>query len=152
VAIMQIFLAVPLPIYGTIWIIVIAFLIGYMPYGMRYAYVGMLQIHHELEEAAGVAGATPFQAFRRVVVPLLAPAVLSGWLFVFLLGARVLSVPILLAGPDSPMVAVAMYDLWTNGQSTELAAFGLAWTALMTVIAGAFYIVGRRSGAGVFGH
>ena len=151
VAIMQIFLAVPLPIYGTIWIIVIAFLIGYMPYGMRYAYVGMLQIHHELEEAAGVAGATPLQAFRRVVVPLLAPAVVSGWLFVFLLGARVLSVPILLAGPDSQMVAVAMYDLWTNGQGTELAAFGLVWTALMTVIASGFYVIGRRSGAGAFG-
>ena len=151
VAIMQIFLAVPLPIYGTIWIIVIAFLIGYMPYGMRYTYVGMLQIHRELEEAAGVAGATPLEGFRRIVVPLLAPAVLSGWLFIFLLGARVLSVPILLAGPDSQMVAVAMYELWTNGQGTELAAFGLVWTALMTVIATAFYVIGRRSGAGAFG-
>jgi len=49
------------------------------------------------------------------------------------------------------MVAVAMYELWTNGQGTELAAFGLVWTALMTVIATAFYVIGRRSGAGAFG-
>lgn len=152
VAVMEIFLVVPLPIYGTIWIIVIAFMIRYMPYGMRYTYVGMLQIHRELEEAAGVAGATPLEALRRVVVPLLAPAMLSGWLFVFLLGARVLSLPILLASPESQVVAVAMYDLWVNGQGTELAAFGLVWTALMTVIAGAFYLLGRRSGSGAFGH
>jgi iron(III) transport system permease protein len=145
VAVMQIFLRLPIPIYGTIWIIMWAFVIRYLPYGMRYSYAGMLQVHRELEEAAGVSGASQFEALRRVVVPLLTPALAAGWLFIFLLGARVLSLPILLAGPDSQTIAVAMYDLWTNGQGPELAALGLLWTVLMTAIAAAFHVFARRN-------
>jgi iron(III) transport system permease protein len=145
VAVMQIFLRLPIPIYGTIWIIMWAFVVRYLPYGMRYSYAGMLQVHRELEEAAGVAGASQFEALRRVVVPLLTPALAAGWLFIFLLGARVLSLPILLAGPNSQTIAVAMYDLWTNGQGPELAALGLLWTLLMTAIAAAFHIFARRN-------
>src|SRR5436853_111981 len=59
VAMMEISLRSPIPLYGTLWVIMLAFLIRYMPYGMRYAYAGVLQIHRELEEAAGVAGASP---------------------------------------------------------------------------------------------
>lgn len=149
-AVMQIWLTIPVPIYGTIWIIMIAYVIRYLPYGMRYSYSGMLQIHRELEEAAAVAGAGTFTTLRRIILPLLAPAVVSGWLFIFLLGARVLSLPILLAGPDSQMVAVAMFDLWSNGQGTELAAMGLLWSLVMTALASLFYFVSRRSG-GAYG-
>ena len=145
VAVMQLFLNSPIPFYGTIWIIMWAFVIRYLPYGMRYSYAGMLQIHRELEEAAGVAGATPFEALRRIVIPLLAPSIAAGWLFIFLLGARVLSLPILLAGPNSQTMAVAMYDLWTNGQGTELAALGLLWTLFMTAIASLYYVFTRRN-------
>ncbi|MHA1108445.1 MAG: ABC transporter permease, partial [Alphaproteobacteria bacterium] len=152
VAVMQIYLNIPLPIYGTIWILIIAFMIRYLPYGMRYSYAGMLQIHRELEEAAGVAGASQMTTLRRIIAPLLAPAVLSGWLFIFLLAARVLSLPILLASPDSQVVAVEMFDLYSNGQGTELAALGLVWTALMTVIATVFYVTARRSGASAYGN
>lgn len=152
VAVMQLYLAVPIPIYGTVWILIVAFVIRYLPYGMRYSYAGMLQIHHELEEAAGVCGATPLVTLRRIILPLLAPAVLSGWLFIFLLAARVLSLPILLAGPDSQVVAVEMFDLWTNGQGTELAALGLVWTAIMTVIASLFYYTARQSGSAAYGN
>ena len=59
VGVMQLFLTVPVGVYGTIWIIVWAFLINYLPYGVRYSYAGMLQVHRELEEAAAVAGASP---------------------------------------------------------------------------------------------
>ena len=152
VAVMQIYLNVPLPIYGTIWILIIAFMIRYLPYGMRYSYAGMLQIHHELEEAAGVAGASEMTILRRIIAPLLAPAILSGWLFIFLLAARVLSLPLLLSAPESQVVAVEMFDLWNNGQATELAALGLVWTAVMTAIATVFYYTARRTGAAAYGN
>jgi iron(III) transport system permease protein len=145
VAIMQVALALPLGIYGTLWILIFAFVVRYLPYGMRYSYAGVLQIHGELEEAASVAGAAPRTILRRVIAPLLAPAIAAGWLFIFLLAARVLSLPILLAGPNSQTIAVAMFDMWTNGQGTELAALGLSWTALMTAIACVFYVLSRRS-------
>jgi iron(III) transport system permease protein len=151
VGVMQFFLAMPIGVYGTIWIIAWAFAINYMPYGVRYSFAGMLQIHRELEEAAAVAGASPFAGFRRVVLPLLAPSVIAGWLFVFLLCSRVLALPVLLSGPSSQTMAVAMFDLWSNGQGPELAAVGLVWSLAMTAISIVFYVVARRSGAGVHG-
>ena len=145
VAMIQIYLAVPLAIYGTLWAFVIAFTIRYLPYGMRYAASGILQIHPELEEAASLAGSPLRTVLRRIIVPLATPALLAGWLFIFLVAARDLSLAVILASPSAQPVSVAMFDLWANGQGTELAAFGLVWTAIMTVIAAGFYMVGRRT-------
>jgi iron(III) transport system permease protein len=111
----------------------------------------MIQIHRELEEVASISGASPLTRLRRIVVPLLAPSLLAGFLFIFLLASRALSLPILLAGPRSQTMAVAMYDLWSNGQGTELAALGLLWNGLMAVIALIFYLLSRRSAGGAAG-
>ena len=150
VAMMELALRAPFPIYGTLWVIALGYLIRYMPYGMRYAYSGVLQIHRELEEAAGVAGAGTLGVLRRVVVPLLSPALMSAWLFIFLIASKELSMAVLLAGPGSQVMAVAMFDLWTNGQGGELSALGLLWTVLMTVFASVFYFLVRRQSAGAF--
>jgi iron(III) transport system permease protein len=151
IAVMQVFLRIPLPLYGTLAILVWAFVINYLPYGMRYSASGMLQIHRELEEAAAICGAPPLTRLWRIVAPLLAPALMAGWLFIFLMSARVLSLAILLAGPRSQTMAVAMFDLWGNGQGTELAALGLMWSLLMAMIASLFYVLARRSGMGALG-
>ncbi len=151
VGVMQFFLNMPIGVYGTVWIIVWAFTINYMPYGVRYSFAGMLQVHRELEEVAAVSGASPLLGFRRIVLPLLAPSLIAGWLFIFLLATRVLSLPVLLSGPSSQTMAVAMFDLWGNGQGPELAALGLLWSLLMTSIAVTFYLVARRSGTGIHG-
>ena len=145
VAMIQIYLSVPVAIYGTLWAFIIAFTIRFLPYGMRYAASGILQIHPELEEAAAIAGSPLRTALRRIVVPLATPALLAGWLFIFLVAARDLSLAVILASPKAQPVSVAMFDLWANGQGTELAAFGLVWTAIMTVIAAGFYLIGRRT-------
>ena len=151
IAVMQVFLRIPIPLYGTLGILIWAFVINYLPYGMRYCSSGMLQIHRELEEAAAICGASPLTRLRRIVAPLLAPALVAGWLFIFLMSTRVLSLAILLAGPRSQTMAVAMFDLWSNGQGTELAALGLMWSMLMAMIAVVFYLVARRSAAGALG-
>lgn len=151
VGVMQFFLNVPFGLYGTIWIIVWAFMINYIPYGVRYSYAGMLQVHRELEESAAISGASALTTFRRIVMPLLAPSVIAGWLFIFLLSTRVLSLPVLLAGPTSQTMAVAMFDLWGNGQGPELAALGLLWSLLMTAIALLFHFLAKRSGTGMYG-
>src|SRR5215467_13359447 len=151
IAVMQVFLRVPIPLYGTLGILIWAFVINYLPYGMRYCSSGMLQIHRELEEAAAICGASALTRLRRIVAPLLAPALVAGWLFIFLMATRVLSLAILLAGPSSQTMAVAMFDLWGNGQGTELAALGLMWSMLMALIAVVFYLVARRSAAGALG-
>ena len=147
IAVMQLFLHLPIPLYGTLGILIWAFVINYLPYGMRYSAAGMLQIHRELEESAEMCGASPLMRLRRIVAPLLAPALLAGWLFIFLMAARVLSLAILLSGPRSQTMAVTLFDLWTNGQGTELAALGLIWSMLMAMIAAIFYLLARRYAA-----
>ncbi len=145
-ALLRLYLVVPLPIYATLWILLIAYATRYMPYGMRYCQAGLVQIHHELEEAAYVSGASWWDAFRRVLLPLLSPAFWAGWIFVFLLSAKELSMSILLAGPQSQVVSVMMFDLWNNGQIVEVAAFGVLWTAALAVTAVAFFLLARRYG------
>jgi iron(III) transport system permease protein len=152
VAVMEVWLRVPLPVYGTLWIIGIAYVIRYMPFGMRYVYSAVLQLHRELEEAAGVAGAGMMTTLRRVVVPLLTPALIAGWLFIFLIANKELAIAVLLASPRSQVIAVAIFDQWVNGQGGELAAFGLIWTVLMTIIATLFFVVTRRGGVDVHGN
>jgi iron(III) transport system permease protein len=151
VALLNMSLRSPVPIYGTIWLISIAYLIRYLPYGMRYSYSGVLQLHKELEEAGVASGAGVLQVLTRIVVPLLSPSLVAGWLFIFLISSRELSIAILLAGPKSQVIAVSMFDLWQNGQAGELSALGLLWTLLMVLVASAFYLLERRQSAKTFG-
>ena len=148
---MDVALRSPIPLYSTLSIIVIAFVIHYMPYGMRYTFGGVLQIHRELEESAGVSGASSLAVLRRIVVPLLWPAVLAGWIFIFLNASRDLSTPIILAGPDTKTIAVAIFDQAANGEFSEVAALGLLWSLLMSSVAMIFYVCMRRRGGNLFG-
>lgn len=144
VAFLHTFVNMPIPIYGTLFSVIIACAVGYLPYGMRYAYAGVLQIHNDLEEASTISGARQARTFLRIVFPLLAASMVSCWLFVFLLTVRSMSIPLLLVGPGNSIVAVSLFDLWENGQVTELAAMGVAWMALMMVVSAIFYSVARR--------
>lgn len=146
VAFLQLVLNLPLALYGTLLSIIIASMVQFMPFGMRYSYAGVLQVHRELEEASALSGARGLVTFVRIVVPLVAPAVVTCWLFVFLIASKAVSVPILLAGPQSQVVAVAMFDMWQNGVAPELAALGIIWTAIMTCVSTVFFIVSRRYG------
>lgn len=148
IGVMQFWLALPsVGVYGSIAIIMWALVINYLPYGTRYSVAGVIQISRDLESAAEVSGASRATVLVRVVLPLMWPAIVSGWLFVFLLACRVLSVPVLLSGPTSQTMAVAMFDLWSNGQTPELAALGLLYSLLMTAVAAVFHVVSRRAGA-----
>ena len=145
-AIMRFYLLVPIPIYGTLWILLVAFITRYIPYGIRYTHSGLLQLHRELEEAAYTSGASWSNAMRRITLPLLTPSFLGGWVFVFLLSAKELSMSILLAGPQTPVVSVAIFELWENGQVGELAAFGVIWTVILVSVAIIYYLIARRYG------
>jgi iron(III) transport system permease protein len=145
-AFLQVFLESPIPLYGTLASIIIASWLRYLPYGMRYSYAGVLQVHNELEEAAALAGASRPRAFLRIVAPLVAPALMTCWIFIFLVSTKAVSIPILLSGPDSQVIAVTMFDLWENGQTVELAAVGVTWAAFMTVLSTLFYILAKRYG------
>lgn len=146
VAVLKMYLALPLPVYGTIWILVFAFMTRYLPYSMRFSYAGLLGIHRELEESAEVCGATWLQAVRNIVIPLVLPALFAGWIYIFLITIRELSVALLLYSPGSQVIAVTIWELWENGHVGELAAFSLVITAGTVLLAVIFQrLAGRYS-------
>jgi iron(III) transport system permease protein len=144
VAFLEVFVNLPIPLYGTLLSVIIASTVRFLPYGMRYAYAGVLQIHADIEDAAKTAGAAGAQVFVRIVLPLISAALVSCWLFVFLLAVQNVALPLMLVGPGTEIMAVTLFDLWQNGQVTELAAMGVLWVLLMLVVAICFYLVARR--------
>src|SRR5205085_10971285 len=117
------FLWLPIiPIYVTIWILVFAFLIRFMPYGMRFCHAGVLAVHRELEECGRTCGASTLIVLRRIVLPLALPPVAAAWLYLLLHTVRDLSLALLLASPGSPGAAAALRDRWTTGGVPSLAA------------------------------
>ena len=145
-AILRFYLFVPIPVYGTLWILLIAFVTRYIPYGIRYTHSGLLQLHKELEEAAYTAGASWGNCMRRIILPLMTPSFLGGWVFIFLLSAKELSMSVLLVSPQTPVVSVAIFELWENAQVGELAAFGVIWTTILVSVAILYYLIARRYG------
>ena len=144
VAFLDVFVNLPVPLYGTLVSVIIASAARYMPFGMRYAYTGAIQIHPDLEGAATISGASRGVMFRRIVVPLLAGPLISSWLVVFLLSVQIVALPLLLVGPGSEVMAVTLFELWQNGQVTELASMGIVWIAIMTVVSTVFYMLTRN--------
>lgn len=112
-------------IYGTIWILLIAYCTKFMPYGMRYNTTSMLQIHKELEESAAMSGAGWLVTFRRIILPLLKPGMVAGFIYVMIVSVRELSSSILLYSPGSEVISIIIWELWQNGQYVDLSAFGV---------------------------
>ncbi|MGE5303475.1 MAG: ABC transporter permease [Alphaproteobacteria bacterium] len=146
IAILKMYLILPIPVYGTIWILVLAFMARYLPYGIRFSHSALLGLHKELEEGALAAGASWFQMVRHVVVPLMMPALLAGWIYIFLITFKELSIALLLYSPGSQVVAVTIWELWDNGHVGELAAFSLVITVGTVIVGSIFLSIGHRYG------
>jgi iron(III) transport system permease protein len=146
VALLVTYLTLPIPFYGTIWILIIAFITRYIPYGIRFCYPGLLQINKELEESAQMSGAPWGTVFRKIVVPLMMPSLFAGWIYIFLHSVRALSLPILLSRPGTEVVAVLIFDMWENGQTPEIGAFGISITLILVAMAVGFHRFSARYG------
>jgi iron(III) transport system permease protein len=139
-ALMFLYLHVPLPIYGTIWILLIAFVTKYMPWATRNTNAALLQIHKELEEASEVSGATWWQTFRRVLTPLLIAAFASGFLYIFSHIMREISTAILLYSPKSNLLSIIIWELWQAGTIAEVGAVSVMLMLLLGVVT----FIGRK--------
>jgi iron(III) transport system permease protein len=145
-SIMICYLYIDIGVYGTIWILLIAYVTRFMPYGSRYVSTSMLQIHKELEESAAMSGASWALTFRRVVLPLLKPGLLAGWIYVLIVSIRELSSSILLYSPGTEVVSIMIWELWQNGQYVELSALGVMLIILLFCLVMIAQLVGRRFG------
>src|ERR1700716_361702 len=145
-AIIVCYLYLDIGVYGTIWILLIAYVTRFLPYGMRYVSTSMLQIHKELEESAAMSGASWGMTFRRVILPLLKPGLLAGWIYVLIVSIRELSSSILLYSPGTEVVSVMIWELWQNGQYVELSALGVMLIILLFGLVMLAQLVGKRFG------
>lgn len=130
-----------IPLYGTLWIIVLGFITGFLAYGTRTMSAALLQIHKELEEAAYTSGAPPLTAVRRVMVPLLLPALGGLWIWVAMHAARFVTLPLMLqSGPENTVLSVYLWRQWEAGEVNMVATVGLALVLAMLVVT---IVVGR---------
>ncbi len=122
----------PFNIFGTLISIVIGFTVLFIAYGTRAMNAAILQIHSDLEEAAGVSGAPPWRTMIRVFVPLMMPTFVGVWVYVVLLSVRLAGLPLILFdGPSNEVLAVLIWYLWDEGEFEAVAAVGVL---LMTVL------------------
>jgi iron(III) transport system permease protein len=145
-SIMICYLYIDIGVYGTIWIMLIAYVTRFLPYGTRYASTSMLQIHKELEESAAMSGASWTTAFRRIVLPLLKPGLLAGWIYVLIVSIRELSSSILLYSPGTEVVSIMIWELWQNGQYVQLSALGVMLIILLFCLVMIAQFLGRTFG------
>jgi len=145
-SIMIFYLNVDIGVYGTIWIMFIAYITRFMPYGLRYNTTSMLQIHKELEESAAMSGASWATTFFRIILPLLKPGLVAGWIYVMIVSIRELSSSILLYSPGTEVLSITIWELWENGQYVELSALGVLFILALFVLVMIAQWLGKQFG------
>ncbi|MGH3759309.1 ABC transporter permease [Actinophytocola sp.] len=147
VALIFLYLQLPsVPIYATIWIIAIAHITTFTSFATRTTNGAVMQIAPELEEAARTSGATRAAAFRRVILPLVRPAMLIVFVWVAAHSIRELSSALLLQGTDNETVPTVLWGYWENGEPTVTAAGGVLLIAVLAVLVFAWSRVRKEDG------
>ena len=134
-ALILVYLSIPVGIYGTIWVIAIAHVTRFIAYGSRAVISAQVQVHKELEEASYTCGGSMLVTLRKVVVPIVLPALVSLWLWVALHSLRELSSAVLLASPGNRVVSTMIWFAWQEGQVGEAYAISIMLIAVSLVIA-----------------
>jgi iron(III) transport system permease protein len=134
----------PLVLYGTIWILFVAYLTKEMPIGFTQAQSTFKSIHPELEDASRIIGANRLISLKDVTTPLARSGLIAAWCFIFIGVIRELSASILLFTPMSKVISVVIFDLKEEGQIGVIAVLGIALLVVsFLIIAGVQWLVGR---------
>ena len=133
VALIQFWLTMPVALYGTLTILLLAYIGRYIPLGVRAANTSLRQIDASLEESARVLGASWARTLREVTLPLIRPGLFAGWLLVFVPVIQELSASILLFSSSSITLAVAVYNLYETGYTEPVAALAMVNMAIISV-------------------
>lgn len=126
-------LVIPIPIYGTLWLLGIAYLTVLLPLGLRTLAGVVLQIDKSLEECARVCGASWSQQMRTVTLPLLRPGIVAAWLLIFISSVRELGASIFLMSANSKVIAPAIVNSWITASTELAAAMALMQTAAVFI-------------------
>src|SRR5947207_8744969 len=138
-------LVFPIPIYGTLWLLLIAYLTVFLPLGIRTISGVMLQIDKSLEECAQMCGASWGYRIRTVTVPLLRPGLIAAWLLLFVASVRELGASILLMGPNAKVITPAIVESWFSTSSELTAAMAVLQTLAVAIALAILFAVARRA-------
>jgi iron(III) transport system permease protein len=127
----------PFPFYGTIWILILALAITALPTGARIMNGTAIQLSADLEESARIHGASFSHTIGRILIPLLAPAIVSGWLILFAFAVKNFVTVSLLYSPQSVVISALQLELWNGGQAevaSALATLNIAFSLLLVLL------------------
>lgn len=122
------------PLYATIWALLIGYIATYLPYGVRPLTSAFIQVHNELEESSRVCGAGILYTLRRIVIPLLAPGIVSGWILMAAMFVRELSLSVVLSRPGTEVLAVQILRFAEDGLWGKLSALGIVMIVISTTL------------------
>jgi iron(III) transport system permease protein len=138
-------LGTAIPLYGTVWLIAIVYVVARLAFATRALNGALLQIHRELEEAAFVAGLSNFRTAWRILFPLIRPTLFSVWIWSALLVYRELTAAVFLAVHDNITLPAVVWSYWYGGNINKASAV----TLIMTLVLAPFIFIawwyGRRS-------
>ncbi len=131
------------PIYATLWIILLGYITRFFPYGQRNVSSVMLAISEELDQSSRMAGASWFTTLRRITIPLLKPGIFAGWVLLFIIFLRELSISIILYTSGTETLSVGVYYLTNYENETLTSALSMTQTV---VLLACIYIFRRVAG------
>ena len=134
---------IPIPLYGTLWLLGIAYFTVFLPLGLRTLAGVVLQVDKSLEECARVCGASWTYQMRTITLPLMRPGLVAAWLLIFIASVRELGVSVFLMGPHSKVIAPAIVNSWLSASSELSAAMALLQTVMVFVAVAIMFRVAR---------
>ncbi len=132
------------PLYATIWALLIGYIATYLPYGIRPMTSAFIQIHSHLEESSTVCGASFLTTIRRIVVPLLIPGIVSGWILMATMFFRELSLSVVLSRPGTETMAVQILKFSNDGLWGRLSALGIIMIGISVLLVVIANLVGNH--------
>jgi iron(III) transport system permease protein len=136
----------PIALYGTLWLLGIAYFTVFMPLALRTMAGVVLQVDKSLEECARVCGAGWGYQMRTVTLPLLRPGLIAAWLLVFIASVRELGASVFLMGPHSKVIAPSIVNSWLTASSELSAAMALIQTVMVFIAVAIMFKVAKRVG------
>jgi iron(III) transport system permease protein len=147
VGILSLWILVPGGIYGTLWILLLAYITAHIPVAMQFVSSALHRIHTDLEDASRISGQAWLGTIWRVDLPLMRPALIGSWLLMYVVILREISLVILLYNPATVVLSVGLMDVWSSGFYPELAVYSLLLMVLGLLPVAVFWKFARFSPA-----
>jgi iron(III) transport system permease protein len=132
--VLLVFVSFPNPIYGTVIVISIALTVRCLSYGSRAMIASFVQIHPELIEASRVGGVGWIRTYWKIILPLVAPAFINGWIWVAVHASRDLAAALMLYAPSSVVVSTMVWGLWETNEDSIASALGVILIFFLVLI------------------